>query len=56
MKNLEIIWNALCCYREDCISDSDYDQEWDDICSTMALIEESLNPEEWTGLTLMDRP
>jgi hypothetical protein len=56
MRNLEIIWNALCCYREDCISGSDYDQEWDDICNTMAMIEESLNPEEWTGLTLMDRP
>jgi hypothetical protein len=47
--NLEIIWNALCTYREECIPNSD--EDWDEICSVMAKIEENLDPDEWVGLT-----
>ncbi len=46
---LEIIWDALWCYHEDCISRAKppYDKEWDDICSAMAYIREDLElPDE----------
>jgi hypothetical protein len=39
------IWRALECYRADCIpegQDSQYDDEWGDICSVMAWFEEDL--------------
>lgn len=38
------IWEALQAYREDCIpeSDSTYDKQWDDICTSMAWISETL--------------
>jgi len=49
MHNLEIIWGALCSYREE--SSNLDDTDWDNICSVMALIEESLDPEIWVGLT-----
>jgi hypothetical protein len=39
---LETIWDALLCYREDCINGPDYDKEWDDICTVMAWIEEDI--------------
>ena len=48
MNNLEIIWDALCSYREECNVD---DTDWDNICSVMAKLEESLDPELWVGLT-----
>jgi hypothetical protein len=48
MSNLEIIWDALCSYREECNVD---DTDWDNICSVMAKVEESLEPELWVGLT-----
>jgi len=43
-KQLEIIWNALHSYREDCIPESDpsYNEEWEDICLAMAVIREDL--------------
>jgi len=49
MNNLEIIWNALCSYREE--SNNLDDTDWDNICSVMALVEESLDPDLWVGLT-----
>lgn len=49
MRNLEIIWDALCTYREE--SSNLDDTDWDNICSVMANIEESLDPELWVGLT-----
>lgn len=33
---LALIWNALDCYREDCISGQEHDEEWADICTVMA--------------------
>lgn len=41
---IDIIWNALHAYREDCIpeSDSTYDDQWSDICTAMAWIEVDL--------------
>ena len=39
----ETIWNALHSHRENCIpegGDPTYDEEWDDICTAMAWIEE----------------
>jgi len=39
---LELLWHALECYREDCISGEEYDEEWDDICLVMAWITEEL--------------
>lgn len=43
--SLEIIWNALHGYREDCIPEGDlfYDDQWDQICTAMANIQEALD-------------
>lgn len=48
---LETIWQALACYREDCIPEGDetYDETWNDICTAMAWIREALGlPDEVT--------
>ena len=39
------IWEALEGYRENCIPEGniDYDNQWGDICTAMAWIEEDLN-------------
>ena len=37
-----LIWDALQCYREDCISGQEYDKQWDDICTAMAWITEDV--------------
>lgn len=41
---LDTIWDALECYREDCIPEGQdhYDEVWSDICTAMAWIEEDL--------------
>jgi hypothetical protein len=39
---LEVIWEALECYREDCISGPEHDSQWDDICTVMAWIQENM--------------
>jgi hypothetical protein len=39
---MDTLWQALECYREDCISGSDYDEEWDEICTAMAWIGEKI--------------
>lgn len=41
---IDTIWNALHCYREDCIPESqpEYDDDWSDVCTAMAWIEEDL--------------
>ena len=36
----ELIWNALECYREDCISTDN--EEWDEICTVMAWLMEDM--------------
>ena len=44
-KNLDVIWQALWNYREDCIPegyDLGYDEEWSDITTAMAWIMEDL--------------
>jgi len=46
---LEAIWRALEGYRENCIPEGQepqYDEEWSDICSAMAWIEEDLTAYE----------
>jgi hypothetical protein len=45
---LNIIWNALLGYRENCIppNDIDYDEQWGEICTVMANIENKLDIEE----------
>ena len=48
---LELIWNALQFYREEGIPDYEndseeckqYNEEWDELCTVMAWIEEDLN-------------
>jgi hypothetical protein len=42
---IDTIWQALEAYREDCIPESDptYDEQWSDICTAMAWIQEDLN-------------
>ena len=42
--SIKVVWDALHTYREDCIPESDlmYDQQWDEICTAMAHIEEAL--------------
>ena len=44
-KELNRIWEVLHTYREDCIPEGSmcYDEEWDDICYTMARLKEMLN-------------
>ena len=39
---LEYIWDALGCYREDCIAGDEHEEEWDNICTSMAWIEDEL--------------
>jgi hypothetical protein len=48
--SIDTIWQALCAYREDCIPEGDeaYDEEWDNICTAMAVIQEDLNLQEIT--------
>jgi len=43
--DLEVIWKALQGYRENCISEGqiEHDEEWSDICTQMAWIEELIN-------------
>ena len=44
-KHLDVIWQALWNYREDCIPegyDLGYDEEWSDITTAMAWIMEDL--------------
>ena len=47
---IDTIWDALHAYREDCIPESDpmYDDQWSDICTAMAWIQEDLNAMEET--------
>jgi len=42
---INTVWEALSSYRETCIleGDKDYDEEWDNICNAMAIIEEDLD-------------
>ena len=44
LNDLELLWNALEFYREHGIpeGDTEYDEEWGDICSVMAWIKEDL--------------
>lgn len=41
---LNTVWEALASYREDCISEGQeaYDEEWDNICTAMAVIQEKV--------------
>jgi len=39
---INVLWEALHCYREDCISGEEFDDEWGDICLVMAWIKEEL--------------
>ncbi len=43
--DLELIWNALEFYREEGIPEGteEYDEEWNEICTNMAWIEEQLS-------------
>lgn len=47
-EQIDIIWDALHAYRENCIPESDpsYNEEWEDICLAMAVIQEDLGVEE----------
>ena len=49
---LELIWDALCDMRENCIPEGDaqYDAKWGDICTIMHKIEEEL--EIWENVSL----
>ena len=40
---MDVLWEALHCYREDCISGQEFDDEWCDICLVMAWIKEEIN-------------
>lgn len=49
---IEVIWDALCDMRENCIPEGDpqYDAKWSDICTTMHKIEEEL--EIWESVCI----
>ena len=42
---IETVWDALHGFREDCISTDD--EQWDDICTAMAWITESMSGDDW---------
>jgi hypothetical protein len=42
LAQIERLWEVLECYREDCISSSDHDTEWDELCTIMAWVAEDL--------------
>ena len=46
-EELETVWDALHAFREDLIPEGDesYDEQWDDICTSMSRITESLGYE-----------
>ena len=52
IESLEFIWDKLHGYREDCIPESnpDYDEEWSDICISMAWIEGGCDVERVEGI------
>ena len=41
---LDTIWQALECYREDCIPEGvkEYDEQWGEVCTAMAWVTEQL--------------
>jgi len=45
---IDTVWEALACHRENNIPPGDplYDIEWDDICTAMAWITETVCPEQ----------
>jgi hypothetical protein len=47
-EQINIIWEALCAYREDLIPEGDeqFDEIWGDICTAMAVIQEDLGVSE----------
>ena len=51
IESLNFIWDRLQGYREDCIpsNNPEYDDEWDDICTAMAWIEDECNVERIEG-------
>ena len=42
LESVNYIWDILCDYRENCISEGvdNHDEIWDEICTAMAWIEE----------------
>jgi hypothetical protein len=50
-EQINIIWEALCAYREDLISEGDelHDAIWEEICKAMALIEKDLKASKETN-------
>ncbi len=57
---LEAVWTALHGYRESCMPEGtpEYDEEWDEICTAMAWIQEDLHDrdENWDEDTPPDDP
>lgn len=49
-RHLQIIWDALWQYREDCIPEEaemeTYNVEWDEICTAMVHLHEALGIEQ----------
>lgn len=43
---VNLLWHILECYREDCIPHEEHDDEWDEICTVMAWLEEELGLQE----------
>ena len=41
--DIKVIWDALQCYRENCISTDD--EAWDEVCTAMAHVHEALGIE-----------
>ena len=51
---LELIWRALECYREDCISGDEHQEEWDDICTIMAWWTEDFEKQDDESYSELD--
>ena len=47
-EQINIIWEALCSYRENLLpeGEKEFDSKWEDICLAMAVIQEELGVEE----------
>tara|TARA_R100001530_G_scaffold107856_1_gene75502 strand:+ start:452 stop:697 length:246 start_codon:yes stop_codon:yes gene_type:complete len=39
---IDLLYESLSCYRDDCISGEEFNEEWDAICTVMAWIKEEL--------------
>ena len=55
-ESVDYIWEILCDYRENCISEGvdNHDDIWDEICTSMAWIEDALGMKHGKATDMFD--